>query len=179
MPSPTLHGRASTSEFCSASDIILVHSLPCSLGSRHTTPFSKCQAYFNLGTFFFFLKCFPNISAGLTSHLSEASHSSDPMLSSQRNGKSILKSPSPFHVDFIFIFIFHYLKYPFRCQVYLFAYCSSWSEIVKSTHELALLVSPSSVLLVLRPYLTHSRCSGNEWMRHITLGLCIWELCIM
>lgn len=102
-PAPDFMGELAPQNFVSASDIILVHSLPCSLGSSHTSPLSKCQAYFNLRTYFFFLKCFPNISAGLTSsHLSEASHSSDPMPSSQRNGKSILKSPLPFPVDFIF-----------------------------------------------------------------------------
>lgn len=70
-PTPDFMGELALQNFVSASDIILVHSLPCSLGSSHTSPLSKYQDCFNLRTCFFFLKCFPRLTS---SHLSEASH---------------------------------------------------------------------------------------------------------
>lgn len=129
MPSPRLHGRASTSEFCLC---FWCHPGPLSpllIRLSDTSPLSKCQACFNLRTYFFFLKCFPKISAALaSSHFSEVTLQIQCHLLKETGNLSWSHPCHSLWVSF-FIFIFHYLKYPFRCQVYLFSYCPSWSEI--------------------------------------------------
>lgn len=166
--------------FVSASDTILVYFLPCSLGSSHTNPLSKCQACFNLRTYFFFLKCFPKISVGwfLLIFQKPVTLQSQCHLLKEMGNLSWSHPRHSLWASF-FIFIFHYLKYPFSCQVYLFFLLFFLVWDIRSPHKLALPVLSSSVFLVLRPHSTHSRCSRNEWMTCITLGLCMRELWVM